>query len=261
MHSDDVVRAFNAAGASYRETGASFLGHFADLLIDALNIQPGDRVVDLATGPGTVAGPLAAKVGSQGSVLGIDLAEGQLDIARLEAAGPVRYLRMDATALRLPDRSADAVTCGFGLPYFEAPGRAVREASRILRRGGQMAFSTWSEPWFGSAGGALSAALEHRELSNVRGHFTHTPAKIAQFCFAAGLSNVVIEEHTQTLVFPSLDAWWAMNLAFAFLVRLETIEPQQQVELRADLEANPTLCADDGTISTSVGIYLLRATA
>lgn len=260
MQSDDCIRVFNAAGLTYREAGASFLDHFAKLLIDALDVQPGNHVVDLATGPGTVAKQLSARVGSAGSVIGIDLADRQLEIARDDSTGPSRFLHMDATALTLPDHAVDAVTCGFGLPYFDDPARAVREASRILRPGGRLSFSTWSEPWFGTAGDILTAAFERHEALNVRGRYTYTPDQLAQLCFAAGLRDVIVEAHALPLAFPSFNAWWVMNLAFAFLIPLETLEPEQQADFRADLEASTALRTDDGAIATSMDVYLLRAT-
>ncbi len=260
MQSDDCIRAFNAAGLNYREAGAPFLDHFAGIVIDALDVQPGNHVVDFATGPGTIANQIPDRVGAAGSVIGIDLADRQLEIARDGASGTIRFLHMDASAVSLPDRSVDAVACGFGLPYFDAPGRAVREAARILRPGGRLAFSTWSQPWFGAAGDMLTAAFERHEVPNVRGRYTHTPDQIAQFCFAAGLRDVVIEACARPIVFPSFDAWWAMNLAFAFLMPLDTIEPEQRAVLRTELQASNSLCADDGTIHTSLDVYLLCAT-
>ena len=260
MQSADCIRAFNAAGTLYRDAGAPFLDHFAEILVDALDLQPGEHVVDLATGPGTVAKYIPARVGAAGSVVGIDLADRQLEIARSDSAPSSRFLHMDATALDMPDQSVDAVSCGFGLPYFDAPGRAVREASRILRPGGRLSFSTWSEPWFGVAGDILTATLERHEAFNVRGRYTHTPEQIAQYCFAAGLRDVTVEAHALPLVFRSFNAWWEMNLAFAFLISLDALEPEQLAEIRDDLEASPALRADDGTISTLIDVYLLRAT-
>lgn len=113
----------------------------------AAALRRGDRVVDLMCGTGNLW-PAMVRRGA-GSILGIDLSAGMCDRARrrrLIARATVR--RADASATGLPDGSADAVVCAFGLKTLDAAGldAVVVEASRLLRPGGTLVIAEMSVP-------------------------------------------------------------------------------------------------------------------
>ena len=264
MDQDLFVRVFNEAGPAYREAGAPFLDHFAALLVERANLRPADHVVDLATGPGTVVAPISHAVGRDGAAIGVDLAERQLALARTalqDAACHPRFVHGDASALDLADRSAAAVTCGFGLPYFHDPLRALREAARVARPGGAVVATTWSDPFFAPAGTRLLDTLERFEVPYLHRRLTSEPAQLAQWCFRADLRDVTIEQHDHEIVFPSFDAWWAMNQAFAFLTRLDAAAPQTRQAVRDQLAEDSTVVRPDGSVLCTMRVSLLRATA
>ncbi len=264
MADDAVLRAINEAGAAYRETGAPFLPRFAALLVDRADLRPGNAVVDVATGPGTVVEPIVRAVGKSGSVIGVDLAERQLELGRAALAGVptrVRFMRMDAIALDLADRSVSAVTCGFGLPYIHDPLRALREAARIARPGGAIACTTWREPFFGRPGERLLEIMERQEVPHLFRPFTNDPEEVARWCFRAGLRDVVIEEHDDEIVFPQFDDWWAMNRAFAFLARLDAVPLSRRNAVREELESDNTVVQADGSVTCALRVLLVRAIA
>lgn len=113
-----------------------------------LNVQPrtGMRVLDIATGPGEPALTIAPLV-APGEVLGIDLSERMIEVARSRAKerklDNARFEIMDAEKLDLPDASFDAVTCRFGLQIVTDPDRAIAEVHRVLKPGGAFAASVW----------------------------------------------------------------------------------------------------------------------
>jgi SAM-dependent methyltransferase len=111
-------------------------------LLDAAAVGPGSRLLDVASGPGHLAGA-AARRGAQ--VTGIDLADPMLDIAR-ELYPDVTFLRGDAEALPLADEQADAVTGAFVLNHLPEPEAALREVNRVLGPGGRAAFTVWRAP-------------------------------------------------------------------------------------------------------------------
>ena len=121
-------------------------------LIELLELGPGMRVLDLACGPGTLSKPLAALVAPDGEVVGVDLAEGMIALARSAGIANTRFEVMDIEALEFPDASFDAAACGHGLQFAPDLGRALREARRVLRPGGRLAASVPVEsgnerPW------------------------------------------------------------------------------------------------------------------
>jgi len=109
----------------------------------------GERVLDVACGTGLVAFDAARAVGPAGAVVGVDLSGQMVEAARLRASkkalSNVRFARMDAESLALPDASFDLALCALGLMYVPDPERAVREMRRVLRPGGRMVLAVWGE--------------------------------------------------------------------------------------------------------------------
>lgn len=110
-------------------------------LAGTLDLRPGDRVVDIASGPGTTARLLAAEYGV--TVDGVDLGADTIERARAATAGAglsgqVRFRLGDAERLPLPGASADAVVCECALCTFPDKETAVAEFARVLRPGGRV---------------------------------------------------------------------------------------------------------------------------
>src|SRR6266436_3193552 len=122
---------------------------WARLLLDEVNLQPGEAVLDVATGPGTVARLAAARLGSQGRVVATDIALPMLDIARAKpvAAGAARieYVESPAAPLAAPSGTFDAVLCQQGLQFFPDRPAALREMHRVLKPIGRAAIAVWAE--------------------------------------------------------------------------------------------------------------------
>jgi ubiquinone/menaquinone biosynthesis C-methylase UbiE len=110
--------------------------------LDAAGVGPGSRVLDVACGPGQLAGG-AAERGAK--AVGIDFAAPMIAEARRRFPD-VEFREGDAENLAFKDGSFDAVTCGFGLLHLADPDRAIAEAHRVLRRGGRYAFTAWVDP-------------------------------------------------------------------------------------------------------------------
>jgi ubiquinone/menaquinone biosynthesis C-methylase UbiE len=115
-------------------------------LMELLELRPGARVLDLACGPGTLSKPMAEIITPSGEVVGVDLAEGMVALARSAGIPNARFMVMDIEALAFPDATFDAVACGHGLQFAPDLARALREARRVLRSGGRFAASVPVEP-------------------------------------------------------------------------------------------------------------------
>jgi ubiquinone/menaquinone biosynthesis C-methylase UbiE len=102
-------------------------------LLDLVEARPGMRILDLACGPGNLSRRLAALVASQGEVIGVDLAPGMLERARMAAPPNAHFEVMDIEDLRFEDSSFDAAVCGHGLQFVPHLDRALSEARRVLR--------------------------------------------------------------------------------------------------------------------------------
>src|SRR5437660_12281778 len=138
----------------------------AEWMINAVELSPGDRVLELAGGPGTVSLIAARAVGSEGSVICTDFAEPMVDVARrrveADGASNVECRVMDAEAIDLPDGAVDVVLCRMGYMLMADPAAALRESARVLGDGGRLALAVWAEaeanPW---AAVPMRAVMEH----------------------------------------------------------------------------------------------------
>jgi SAM-dependent methyltransferase len=104
-------------------------------LLDLANLVAGESVLDVACGTGISSFAAASRVGASGRVLGVDLSEAMVEVARRGVHGDnVRFERMDAEELRIGDSEFDVALCGLGLMYMPDPVRAVTEMRRVARR-------------------------------------------------------------------------------------------------------------------------------
>ncbi len=116
-------------------------------MIELADLQPGARVLDIATGSGDPAIAAAVTVGERGRVVGIDTAEAVLAFGRERAAAAnlenLTFLQMDAESLTFPPASFDSIFCKFGLMFFRDHGGVIDSAYRLLVDGGCFVASLW----------------------------------------------------------------------------------------------------------------------
>jgi demethylmenaquinone methyltransferase/2-methoxy-6-polyprenyl-1,4-benzoquinol methylase len=125
-HYDWIVRLMSfGSGARYRRDALQRAG-----------IGPGMTVLDVATGPGIIAGAARELVGSAGRVLGVDASLGMLREAQRRAAIPLA--RGLAEELPLASGSVDAITMGYALRHVRDLEETFREYRRVLRPGGTL---------------------------------------------------------------------------------------------------------------------------
>jgi len=132
---------------------------WAPRLADAARVGPGDRVLDVACGTGVLAREAASRVGPRGSVTGVDINPGMLEVAA-RTTSAIRWQQGAAESLPFPDASFDAVVSQFGLMFFSDRPRALREMIRVLVPGGRLAVAVWDSLEHTPAYAAEVALLE-----------------------------------------------------------------------------------------------------
>lgn len=124
-------------------------------LTKAVRATPGLQALDLCCGHGNVS---AGLVGCGAHVTGLDFSPAMLELA-CRAVPDAHFVEGDAMALPFEDAAFDTVTIGFGMPHIPEPPKALREARRVLRRGGRIAFSVWCGPEVEGAFGYVFGAI------------------------------------------------------------------------------------------------------
>ena len=118
-------------------------GPFAKRLVDTAAPTRHEDVLDLACGTGAVTRIVAQRCGPA-RVKGIDIADAMLEIAR-PLAPNVTFLHGAFDNLPVQDRRTDVVLCQQGLQFAPDRPAAVQEMARVLRRGGRVVVSCWTE--------------------------------------------------------------------------------------------------------------------
>jgi SAM-dependent methyltransferase len=155
----DVAEAWDAHVDEVDDHGAAATA----ALLDRLAVQPGDRVLELAAGPGTLGARWSQLVGPSGTVLLSDIAPGMVEVARRRnrTVASVSVEVLDAAAIDRPDASFDVVASRMGLMFTPDPGMAFREIWRVLAPGGRLGALTWGgiahNPWLTCVGMAAMA--------------------------------------------------------------------------------------------------------
>ncbi len=124
-------------------------------MIDRLSLHPGQRVLELAAGPGDTGFLAAELIQPGGTLVCSDGAEAMLGIARTRATqlgiDNVEFARLELEWIDLPTASVDAVLCRWGLMLSQDPAAALHEMRRVLRPGGRIALAVWDtaehNPW------------------------------------------------------------------------------------------------------------------
>ena len=137
MHDDSIRSEFTHQSQTFNVAPAMRSAETLQALIDAMPTGSDQRWLDAACGSGLVARALAPRVGS---VLGVDLTEAMIDLARREARreglANAEFALGDATRLELPDSLFDGAVTRFSLHHIPLPGRMVAEMARVVRPGG-----------------------------------------------------------------------------------------------------------------------------
>jgi SAM-dependent methyltransferase len=190
-------------------------------MVDALGLQPGHEVLELAAGTGDVGFLAAEQIAPGGTLISSDFVPEMITAAqaRAERLGitNVRFRQIDAESIDQPAASLDGVLCRWGYMLMADGEAALRETRRVLRPGGRVALAAWTSPtenpWASLAAGELVR----------RGH-AEPPDPDAPGQFAWGRAGVIAErlegagfgEHEVDVVdfimaFPSFDGWIAVS--------------------------------------------------
>ncbi len=189
-------------------------------LLDVVSLRSGTRLLDVATGPGT----LAAEAANRGALpVGVDLSLQMIELARRQYPA-IEFCEADVEHLPFADDTFDAVVCAFGLGHFPRPEAAVAECGRTLLPGGRIAFAWWDDPSRQRIQGIFRDAIAEVGI----GMPPDLPQRhnVYRFCDSGefhrlleevGLTEVTVTEHATTYSAPNAEALWRGGLGSLLL--------------------------------------------
>ncbi len=211
--------------AEHAESVDAMAAPLTERMLELSAPKPGERVLELACGPGGAGLAAAERVTPGGEVVLSDVAGEMTAIAsaRADAIGlsNVSTRQLDLEQIEEPDGSYDVVLCREGLMLVPDPARAAREIRRVLRPGGRVVLSVWGprarNPRLGVLFDAVSAETGAPvPPPGIPGPFSLDDAqRLAGLLSAAGLSAVAVKEVTFLQRDASFEEWWEKRTALA----------------------------------------------
>ncbi|OEZ66367.1 aklanonic acid methyltransferase DnrC [Janthinobacterium sp. HH103] len=174
---------------------------FGQAAIEAAAPATGERVLDVGCGAGASSLALAARVGAQGQVLGVDISESLIGRARTLTPQhtPAQFLVADASSAELPEGAFDILFSRFGVMFFGDPTGAFAHMRRALRPGGRVVFVCWrgaaENEWMRLPMGAIKGivALTAPPDPEAPGPFSFGERdRVTRILTAAGFTDIAI---------------------------------------------------------------------
>ncbi|SDJ04030.1 Ubiquinone/menaquinone biosynthesis C-methylase UbiE [Actinokineospora alba] len=222
METSDWPRTYDHAAENYLDIRERVAPFCLDEVVSELRLEPGDRVLDIACGPGGVALRAAQQVGD-GAVIGCDISEQMLRLARLRAeeldVANVTFEVADMNRLPYEPGTFDAVACSLGIFFAEDITAAFSSAWSLVKPGGRLAVATIARNMF--------APVSNVFLDHAQAHLpdlavdlpwwrTGDLFELRNLVRAAGLPDARVTHRDYQTRLLALSDWWQFILGSGF---------------------------------------------
>jgi SAM-dependent methyltransferase len=264
LHAEIVARWTRAAAGwgRHAERMREFGMPVSAWMIEHADLQRGQKVLELAAGPGDTGFLAAELVKPGGTLLSTDAAETMLEVARSRAAqlgiDNVEFKRIELEWIDLDTASFDVALCKWGLMFTIDPEAALREVRRVLRPGGRIALAAWDEP------AANAWATIPTQAMVELGHTTppdpdapgmfvlSAPGRLQDLLESAGFVDVVVDAVPTPRSFAGIEEYVAETHEISSFFG-ETYDPlpadERQAVMRKISELAQPCMAADGSVS------------
>jgi len=257
----------SAAEVYERHLVPAMFAPWAPRLIEAADLGPAERVLDVACGTGVVTRLAAERIGSDGWVVGLDLNAAMLAVARSlppASGAPIEWCEASALAMPLPDGAFDVVLCQQGLQQFPDRPTALGEMHRVLRSPGRLAASVWGRIERSPGMAALVQALERHvsaaAADNRRAPFALGDAdELGNLVRGAGFRDVTVRSLVNRARFPSPEKLVEYQLAATPLSTLGGMTDQARAAIIRDVSAALRAYVDDDGLTFPMEAHFVVA--
>ena len=232
---------YNAAADHFDDGPLAFWSRYGSRTIERLALARGAAVLDVGCGSGASAIPAAIAVGPSGRVVGVDLADRLLALARTKAVRQkldnIEFVSGDMEHLDFPDGSFDAVVCVFAIFFVPDMERQVADLWRLIRPGGRLALTTWGLRMFEPGSCAWWAAVRQVRPDLIPAlspwERIMTPEALRRLLTESGIgeAEIVAEDGRQTLRSP--DDWWTVVLGSGYRWTVDQMGGEAVARVRA----------------------------
>lgn len=243
MTDDPKLRAeltYNAAADFFDAAPLAFWERIGRRTVERMSLKRGAHVFDACCGSGASAIPAAQTVGPDGRVLGVDLAENLLQLARSKAQRQglthAEFRRADIESFVPTTEMFDAVICVFGIFFLPDMPAAVRGLWRLVRPGGQLAITTWG-PRFVEPGSTAFWDAVRSERPDLYKSFNPwdsvtDPGALAAVMGEGGApaDEIIAEDGVQHL--SSVDDFWTIALGSGYRGTIERLDREAAERVR-----------------------------
>jgi ubiquinone/menaquinone biosynthesis C-methylase UbiE len=180
-------------------------------VLEASEVGPGDRLLDVACGTGIVARTAASRVAPDGTVTGLDLNDAMLSVAR-RVAPDLTWRHGDVAELPFGDDAFDVVTCQAAVFFFPDPTRALAEMARVTRPGGRVVVQSFSsldaQPAYGPWVHMVAQHAGPDAVGLLSTYWAHGDPEVMQGrCTEAGLRVNTVREHVRPAYFADIETF------------------------------------------------------
>ena len=262
MSEPETVQLSTDAAVVYEQDFVPALfGQWAPRLADAAEVRPGDRFLDVGCGTGVVAREAALRIGSGGRVVGFDLNESMLAVAK-RMRPEIEWHQGDAIQLPFEDESFDALVSQFMLMFIADRVGVIKEMWRVLAPGGRLAAAVWMA-FERSVGDVALAEITRRLIGDEAAESFKAPYvlgdedELLELFHSAGIMDARVETREGSFFFSSIDEFvrvWVKGWVLADMDD-DTYEALL-MEARKDLKR---YCNDDGEVSLPMDALIVTA--
>ncbi len=237
----------------------------------ALAPAAGERVLDIGCGCGQTSVNLATRVAPGGAVLGVDVSEPMLGLARSRprpaGAAPLDFRRADAQVEDLGAGAFDAVFSRFGVMFFADPSAAFANIRAALRPGGRLSFVCWRamalNPMMTAPLEAARALLPPLPPADplAPGPFAFADAaRVRRILGAAGFTDIVISPFDADLVGGTLEEAVELSLFVGPLATVLRDNPQLREPVTNAVRETWRARLKDGVVVIPAAVWIVTAT-
>lgn len=214
----------------------ALFAEWAPLLVEACDVGPGQRVVDVACGTGIVARAAAARLGGDGEMVGVDRAQAMLDVAG-RLLPDATFQLADAGRLPFDDDVFDRVLCQASLMFFPDPGAALAEMARVVAPDGRVGVQVWgrleSSPGFLAFVEVAARHAGPEAIGLLTTYFAHGDlGQLTRLFDTAGLQIVSTDTRLGAMRYGSIDEFVTIEVESTPLAA--RLDPETYGRIRAD---------------------------